>query len=84
MIDGQGELCSIPSDFHMEAMFQWVRFLTGTGRVATARVKEVQTSGKVKLGAMQMEATPENPVLVCKNVRSGYEFLRHLNSVEVC
>jgi len=86
----QGELCSIPPEMHMAAMIRWVRFATAAGRRATARVREVQISGTVKLGSVRMEATPEDPVLVCVNDRAGthgsapYEFLRHLSSVEVC
>ena len=78
----QGELCSIPSDLHMAAMIRRVRLAAASGRRVFAWVREVQTSGTVRLGGARLEASPEDPVLVC--TADSSEFLRHLSTVHVC
>jgi len=48
-------------------------------------VKEITQEGSVKLAGCEMQATPENPVLLVRTVIEGrvYELLRSLGSVAV-
>ena len=79
-------LVAVQAEAHSMMMFvKGVSFLDAQGRRVWARVKEITQEGSVKLAGCEMQATPENPVLLVRTVIEGrvYELLRSLGSVAV-
>jgi len=79
-------LVAVQAEAHSMMMFvKGVSFLDAQGRRVWARVKEITQEGIVKLDGCEMQATPENPVLLVRTVIEGrvYELLRKLSGVAV-